>query len=81
MGIEALKKICENSVLANIPVVMLTSLTDNETVIEAVQEGANDYIVKPYTADTITERVEKFMPKRKKKERRRRRKSYKRRRS
>ncbi len=73
-GIEALKKIRENSVLANIPVVMLTSLTDNETVIEAVQEGANDYIVKPYTADTITERVEKFMPKPKKRERRRRRK-------
>ena len=71
MGIEALKKIRENSVLANIPVVMLTSLTDNETVIEAVQEGVNDYIVKPYTADTITERVEKFMPKPKKKERRR----------
>ncbi|MBK37287.1 MAG: response regulator [Gemmatimonadetes bacterium] len=73
-GIEALKKIRENPMLTNIPGVMLTSLTDNETLIEAVQEGANDYIVKPYTADTITERVEKFTPKPKKRERRRRRK-------
>jgi len=38
--------------------VMLTSLTDNDTVIEAIQAGANDYVVKPYTSEIITERVE-----------------------
>ena len=48
---------------------MLTSLTDSETVVEAVQAGANDYVVKPYTADVIAQRVNKYMPKPKKKKR------------
>lgn len=38
-GIEALKKIRDDDVLVNVPIVMLTSLTDNETVIEAIQGG------------------------------------------
>ena len=46
---------------------MLTSMTDSETVVEAVQGGANDYVVKPYTADLIAQRLKKYMPKPKKK--------------
>jgi CheY-like chemotaxis protein/HD-like signal output (HDOD) protein len=61
-GLEALKRIREDKVLADIPVVMLTSLTDSETVIESVQAGANDYVIKPYTADIIADRVKKYMP-------------------
>ena len=66
-GLEALKKIRQEKMTANIPVVMLTSLTDSDTVVEAVQAGANDYVVKPYTADVIADRVTKYMPKSKKK--------------
>jgi two-component system chemotaxis response regulator CheY len=73
-GIDALKKIRAMDGLENVPIIMLTSLTDNETVIEAIQNGANDYIVKPYTAEIISERVDKFMPKPKKKKSRRSRK-------
>ena len=62
-GIEALKRIREDKILSDIPVVMLTSLTDSETVIEAVQSGANDYVIKPYTADIIADRIKKYMPK------------------
>jgi len=61
-GLEALKRIREDKQLSEIPVVMLTSLTDSETVIESVQAGANDYVVKPYTADTIADRIKKYMP-------------------
>ncbi len=46
---------------------MLTSMTDSETVVEAVQGGANDYVVKLYTADLIAQRLKKYMPKPKKK--------------
>jgi DNA-binding response OmpR family regulator len=46
---------------------MLTSLTDSETVVEAVQAGANDYVIKPYTADIIADRVKNYMPDVKKK--------------
>lgn len=66
-GLEALKRIREDKVLGDIPVVMLTSLTDSETVIESVQAGANDYVIKPYTADIIADRVKKYMPDSKKK--------------
>ena len=66
-GLEALKKIRGDVKTAHIPVVMLTSLTDSETVVEAVQAGANDYIVKPYTADIISQRLKKYMPKEEKK--------------
>ena len=68
-GLEALKKIRDTEDLSQIPIVMLTSLTDSETVVEAVQSGANDYIVKPYTADVIVQRLKKYMPKQKKKKR------------
>lgn len=66
-GLEALKRIREDRQLSDIPVVMLTSLTDSETVIESVQAGANDYVIKPYTADIIADRVKKYMPDPKKK--------------
>ena len=66
-GLEALKRIREDKVLSDIPVVMLTSLTDSETVIESVQAGANDYVIKPYTADIIADRIKKYMPDSKKK--------------
>ena len=49
---------------------MLTSMTDSETVVEAVQTGANDYVVKPYTADLIAQRLKKYMPKQEKNRRR-----------
>ena len=66
-GLEALKKIRADVKTAHIPVVMLTSLTDSETVVEAVTAGANDYIVKPYTAEIISQRLKKYMPKEEKK--------------
>ena len=72
-GLEALKKIRAGRETANVPVVMQTSLTDSETVVEAVQAGANDYIVKPYSADIISQRLKKYMPELEKKKRRRRR--------
>jgi len=66
-GLEALKRIREDEATAEIPIVMLTSMTDSETVVEAVQGGANDYVVKPYTADLIAQRLKKYMPAPKKK--------------
>jgi HD-like signal output (HDOD) protein/ActR/RegA family two-component response regulator len=69
-GLEALKRIREEEATSHVPVVMLTSMTDSETVVEAVQSGANDYVVKPYTADLIAQRLKKYMPKQEKGKRR-----------
>ncbi len=60
-GLEALRRIRKDRAVAHIPVVMLTSITSADTVIDALQTGANDYVVKPFTAATIQDRVEKYM--------------------
>jgi HD-like signal output (HDOD) protein/ActR/RegA family two-component response regulator len=60
-GLEALSKIRAGQETAHIPVVMLTSITSADTVVEALQAGANDYVVKPFTASVIQDRVSKHM--------------------
>ena len=61
-GLEALKRIRQEEGTANIPVVMLTSLPDSETVAEAIQIGANDYVMKPFKATLIVDRIGRYMP-------------------
>ncbi len=46
-----------------IPIIMLTGEGDRDTVVRAREIGANDYIVKPFTLSTLTERVDKFLDK------------------
>ncbi len=60
-GIEALKGLRQRDATASIPIIMLTSLTDSTTVVDAIEAGANDYIVKPYSSDTIIDRVKKYL--------------------
>lgn len=44
----------------DIPIIMITSLGSKGDVIEALKNGANDYIVKPFTSNTIIEKVKAF---------------------
>lgn len=60
-GVEALKRIRGCKDTAHIPVVMLTSVTRAETIVECLQHGASDYILKPFTASTIEDRVKKHL--------------------
>ncbi len=60
-GIEVVKILRNEPATTSTPIIMLTSLTDSNTVVEAVKSGANDYILKPYTADTIVDRVQKYL--------------------
>jgi two-component system chemotaxis response regulator CheY len=41
---------------------LVTSEAEKENVIQAVQAGVNDYIVKPFTADIIKQKIEKIFP-------------------
>ena len=59
-GFDALKRLREKPGTAEVPILVLTARTDSETVIEAIGAGANDYILKPYTAKAIVERVQKY---------------------
>ena len=59
-GIDLLKAIREDSKLANLPVLMVTAESKREQIIEAAQAGVNGYIVKPFTAQTLKEKIEKI---------------------
>jgi two-component system chemotaxis response regulator CheY len=59
-GIELLKSIRAEPGLKTLPVLMITAEARKENIIEAAQAGANGYIVKPFTAATLDEKLTKI---------------------
>ena len=66
-GIELLKAIRANAQLAHLPLLMITAEAKKENIIEAAQAGASGYIVKPFTAATLAEKLAKIFEKLEKK--------------
>ncbi|HHD11174.1 MAG TPA: response regulator [Deltaproteobacteria bacterium] len=60
-GLELLKRIREDEALKDIPVLMVTAEATKECVIEAVQAGVSNYIVKPFTAAALKEKIDIIM--------------------
>jgi two-component system chemotaxis response regulator CheY len=58
-GIELLKSIRSDDELKDIPFVMVTAEAQKDNIIEAVKSGVSNYVVKPFTAETITEKLNK----------------------
>jgi two-component system chemotaxis response regulator CheY len=58
-GITLLREIRKDSQLKDIPVIMVTAEAKKENVLLAIQTGANNYIVKPFTAETLKEKMDK----------------------
>jgi two-component system chemotaxis response regulator CheY len=59
-GIELLRAIRADGALKDIPVLMVTAEAQKENIIEAVQAGVSNYIVKPFTAETLQEKMNKI---------------------
>jgi two-component system, chemotaxis family, chemotaxis protein CheY len=59
-GIELLKNIRADPALAKLPVLMVTAEAKREQIIEAAQSGVNGYIIKPFTAATLQEKLAKI---------------------
>ncbi len=59
-GIDLLKKVRADEKLKNLPVLMVTAEQKREQIIEAAQAGVNGYIVKPFTAATLKEKIDKI---------------------
>ncbi len=59
-GIDLLKTVRADAKLSAMPVLMVTAETKREQIIEAAQAGVNGYIVKPFTAATLKEKIEKI---------------------
>jgi two-component system chemotaxis response regulator CheY len=60
-GLELLKKIRTDSDFKEIPFLMVTAEAQKQNVIEAVQAGVSNYVVKPFTAGAISEKLEKIL--------------------
>ena len=59
-GIELLKAIRADASLKHLPVMMITAEAKKENIIEAATAGASGYIVKPFTAATLDEKLNKI---------------------
>lgn len=62
-GLELLKTIRVDPEMAKLPVLMVTAEAKRENIIAAAQAGANGYIVKPFTAATLEEKLSKIFEK------------------
>ena len=59
-GIDLLRKIREDAGLRHLPVLMVTAEAKKENIIAAAQAGASGYVVKPFTAATLQEKLSKI---------------------
>jgi len=59
-GIDLLKAVRADEKMASMPVLMVTAEQKREQIIEAAQAGVNGYIVKPFTAATLKEKIDKI---------------------
>lgn len=57
-GLELLKAVRADANLKDIPVLLVTAEALKENVVEAVKAGVNGYIVKPFTAETLKEKID-----------------------
>ncbi len=59
-GIDLLKAVRADPNLKDLPVLMVTAESKREQIIEAAQAGVNGYVVKPFTAGTLKEKIDKI---------------------
>lgn len=59
-GIELLKEVRADANLAGLPVLMVTAEAKRDQIVEAAQAGVNGYVVKPFTAQVLKEKIDKI---------------------
>jgi two-component system chemotaxis response regulator CheY len=64
-GLELLKAVRANPKTKQIPFLMVTAEADKENIVEAVKSGVSNYVVKPFNAGTLKEKIEKIFASRK----------------
>ncbi|HLZ19368.1 MAG TPA: response regulator [Smithellaceae bacterium] len=60
-GLELLKAVRADAELAKTPFLMVTAEALQDNVVAAVKAGVNNYIVKPFTAEVLNEKIKKIM--------------------
>jgi len=57
-GLELLKQLRQDPDLASLKVIMVTTETELDHVVSALEAGANEYVMKPFTRDILREKLE-----------------------
>jgi len=60
-GLELLQEVRQDSRLKSLPFIMITAESKTENVVAAKQAGVSNYIVKPFNAETLREKIEKVL--------------------
>ncbi len=60
-GLDLLKSVRGSEKYKNTPFLMVTAEAQKQNVIEAVQAGVSNYVVKPFTAEAISEKLTKIL--------------------
>jgi two-component system chemotaxis response regulator CheY len=57
-GLDLLKRLRQNPAFVSIPVVMVTTETGLDQMVTALEAGANEYVMKPFTKDILVEKLQ-----------------------
>jgi two-component system chemotaxis response regulator CheY len=60
-GLELLQEVRQDARLKALPFIMITAESKTENVVAAKQAGVSNYIVKPFNAETLREKIEKVL--------------------
>jgi two-component system, chemotaxis family, chemotaxis protein CheY len=60
-GVDFIRHVRANAETRHVPVVMVTTNAAQDDIVEALKAGVSNYVVKPFTADTIKEKIDASM--------------------
>jgi two-component system chemotaxis response regulator CheY len=60
-GIELLKAVRADPKLSGLPVLLVTAEAKREQIVEAARAGVNGYVIKPFTAQVLKDKIEKIL--------------------
>jgi len=64
-GLTMVKTIRKHPTYKSIPIIMVTTEAAREDIIEAIKNGVNNYIVKPFTPETLKQKIEQTLQQKK----------------
>ncbi len=62
-GLEMVQSIRQNPALKHLPILMVTAVGQKDEIVQAVSAGVNGYIVKPFEADTLHQKMQAVLGK------------------
>lgn len=61
-GLEFVRAVRAKTEWANVPLLMVTTNTAKDDIVEAIRAGINGYVAKPFTPDTLREKIDAVVP-------------------